>query len=78
MTGAPSALGPQPQARILTVTLNPALDLATSLNQMNERTMLAALVAEEPSVPQDRVVDTLAHIWVTSIYGQQPESLAQN
>ena len=29
MTGAPSALGPQPQARILTVTLNPALDLAT-------------------------------------------------
>ncbi|MBS9535231.1 TetR/AcrR family transcriptional regulator [Mycobacterium sp. M1] len=50
----------------------PALDLATSLNQMNERTMIAALAAEEPSVPHDRVVDTLAHIWVTSIYGEQP------
>lgn len=47
-----------------------ALDLATSLNQMNERTMMAALVAEEPSVPPDQVVDTLAHIWVTSIYGE--------
>ena len=29
MTGPVSALGTQPQARILTVTLNPALDLAT-------------------------------------------------
>jgi AcrR family transcriptional regulator len=48
----------------------PALDLATSLNQMNERTMMAALVAEEPSVAHDRVVDTLTHIWVSSIYGE--------
>jgi AcrR family transcriptional regulator len=48
----------------------PALDLATSLNQMNERTMMAALVAEEPSVHHDRVVDTLTHIWVSSIYGE--------
>lgn len=47
----------------------PALDLATSLNQMNERTMMAALVAEEPSIAHDRVVDTLTHIWVSSIYG---------
>ncbi|AEF38172.1 MULTISPECIES: TetR/AcrR family transcriptional regulator [Mycobacteriaceae] len=47
----------------------PALDLATSLNQMNERTMMAALIAEEPSVAHDRVVDTLTHIWVSSIYG---------
>ena len=30
MTGPLSALGAQPQARILTVTLNPALDVATS------------------------------------------------
>ncbi|MGB5796113.1 MAG: TetR/AcrR family transcriptional regulator [Mycolicibacter algericus] len=48
----------------------PALDLATSLNQMNERTMMAALVAEEPSIAHDRVVDTLTHIWVSSIYGE--------
>lgn len=48
----------------------PAADLATSLNQMNERTMMATLSAEQPAVPEDRVVDALAHIWVTSIYGE--------
>lgn len=48
----------------------PAVDLATSLNQMNERTMMAALSAESPAVDEDRVVDTLTHIWVTSIYGE--------
>jgi AcrR family transcriptional regulator len=48
----------------------PAADLATSLNQMNERTMMAALSAETPSVDPDRVVDTLTHIWVSSIYGE--------
>jgi TetR/AcrR family transcriptional regulator, ethionamide resistance regulator len=48
----------------------PAIDLATSLNQMNERTMMAALSAEQPAVDHDRVVDTLTHIWVTSIYGE--------
>lgn len=47
-----------------------AADLATSLNQMNERTMMATLVAEEPSVRHDRVVDTLTHIWVSAIYGE--------
>lgn len=47
----------------------PAVDLATSLNQMNERTMMAALSAEAPAIDEDRVVDTLAHIWVASIYG---------
>jgi AcrR family transcriptional regulator len=48
----------------------PAEDLATSLNQMNERTMMATLSAEQPAVSEDRVVDTLAHIWVSSIYGE--------
>ncbi|MEV0671608.1 TetR/AcrR family transcriptional regulator [Mycobacterium sp. NPDC050441] len=47
----------------------PAMDLATSLNLMNERTMMAALGAEQPAVAYDKVVDTLAHIWLTSIYG---------
>ncbi len=46
----------------------PAVDLATSLNQMNERMMMATLSAEQPAVSQERVVDTLAHIWVSSIY----------
>ncbi len=45
--------------------------LATSLNLLNERAMLATLFADDqPSVPRDRVVDTLVHIWVTSIYGE--------
>jgi TetR/AcrR family transcriptional regulator, ethionamide resistance regulator len=48
----------------------PAADLATSLNQMNERTMMAALSAETPAVDEERVVDTLTHVWVSSIYGE--------
>ena len=47
----------------------PADDLAVSLNLMNERAMLAALASEQPSVDHERVVDTLTHIWLTSIYG---------
>lgn len=50
----------------------PAHDLATSLNLMNERTMLAAFAAEQPAVAAGQLVDTLAHIWVTSIYGKTP------
>ena len=48
----------------------PAADLATSLNQMNERMMMATLSAGEPAVSKDRVVETLAHIWVSSIYSE--------
>ncbi len=47
----------------------PALDLATSLNLMNEKMMMATLADDRPSVEHDRVVDTLTHIWLTSIYG---------
>ena len=50
----------------------PALDLATSLNLMNEKMMMAALAEDRPSVEHDRVVDTLTHIWLTSIYGTTP------
>jgi hypothetical protein len=49
----------------------PADDLAVSLNLMNERAMLAALASEQPSVDYERVVDTLTHIWLTSIYRTQ-------
>jgi TetR/AcrR family transcriptional regulator, ethionamide resistance regulator len=48
----------------------PAADLATSLNLMNERTIMAALAAEAPAVDEDRLVDTLTHIWISSIYGE--------
>jgi TetR/AcrR family transcriptional regulator, ethionamide resistance regulator len=47
----------------------PAIDLATSLNLMNERMIMATLAAEQPAVEHGRVVDTLTHIWLTSIYG---------
>ncbi|SEH57023.1 DNA-binding transcriptional regulator, AcrR family [Mycolicibacterium rutilum] len=50
-------------------TTIPAHDLATSLNLMNERTMLASFATEQPAVDPAQLVDTLAHIWVTSIYG---------
>ena len=50
----------------------PARDLAIALNLMNERTMFAAHAAEENSVARERLVDTLAHIWVSSIYGTTP------
>ena len=50
------------------VTL-PAHDLATALNLMNERVLIASFSAETPAVPEDRVLDTLVHTWITTIYG---------
>ena len=47
----------------------PARDLATSLNLMNERMIMATLAGETGAVAHDDVVDTLTHIWLTSIYG---------
>ena len=49
----------------------PALELATALNLMNERTLFASFAAEQPSVPEARVLDTLVHVWVSSIYGEE-------
>jgi TetR/AcrR family transcriptional regulator, ethionamide resistance regulator len=60
------------RARVGAPDTIPARDLATSLNLMNERSMLASYAAEQPSVERDRLVDTLTHIWVTSIYGTTP------
>ena len=50
----------------------PTRDLAIALNLMNERTMFAAHAAEKDSIARERLVDTLAHIWVSSIYGAKP------
>ncbi len=47
----------------------PAHDLATALNLMNERVALASQGSEQPSLPEGAALETLAHIWVTSIYG---------
>lgn len=48
----------------------PAQELATALNLMNERALFASFAGEQPSVPEARVLDTLVHIWVISIYGE--------
>jgi TetR/AcrR family transcriptional regulator, ethionamide resistance regulator len=48
----------------------PAQEIATALNLMNERTLLASFTGEQPGVPEHRVLDTLVHIWLTSIYGE--------
>lgn len=37
---------------------------------MSQRTLFASFAGEQPSVPEARVLDTLVHIWVTSIYGE--------
>ena len=45
-------------------------DLATALNLMNERVMLASFADEQPACHRNGILDTLVHIWVTSIYGE--------
>jgi len=48
----------------------PALNLATSLNMMNERMIMGTLSDEAGAVAKDQLVDTLTHLWLTSIYGE--------
>lgn len=48
----------------------PAVEVATALNLMNERVMVASFADDRPAVPSAHVVDTLTHIWVSSIYGE--------
>ena len=47
----------------------PPLDLATSLNQVTSARWWRRY-RWQPAVDEDRLVDTLTHIWVTSIYGE--------
>jgi len=48
----------------------PAQDLSIALNMLSERMMAATFTDEEPSIPEDRVLDTLVHIWLSGIYGR--------
>jgi len=34
--------------------------------------VLAAFADERPAIAPEQLVDTLAHVWVTSIYGKTP------
>jgi len=51
------------------VTL-PAHELSAALNLLNEKVMLTSFADERPSVPNEHLLETLVHIWVTSIYGE--------
>jgi TetR/AcrR family transcriptional regulator, ethionamide resistance regulator len=51
------------------VTL-PAHELSKALNLLNEKVMLSSFADDRPSVPREHLLQTLVHIWVTSIYGQ--------
>jgi TetR/AcrR family transcriptional regulator, ethionamide resistance regulator len=46
----------------------PAEDLSVALNMLCERVMTATFTAEESAIPEDRVIDTLTHVWLASIY----------
>lgn len=50
----------------------PAQDLAAALNLMNERAMVASYTGQKPSISEDAALDTLVHVWITSIYGRTP------
>jgi TetR/AcrR family transcriptional regulator, ethionamide resistance regulator len=49
----------------------PAEDLSIALNMLSERLMTATFTTEEPAIPEDRVIDTLVHIWLASIYADR-------
>ncbi len=51
----------------------PAPELAIALLQMNERASHASFADESPSLPEERLVDVLADVWVRAIYGVLPE-----
>jgi TetR/AcrR family transcriptional regulator, ethionamide resistance regulator len=48
----------------------PAEDLSVALNMLNERVMTATFTADDPAIPEGRVIDTLVHIWLASIYAR--------
>lgn len=58
------------RARGLAPVTLPAQDLSSALNLLNEKVMLSSFADERPSVPDDQLLETLVHIWVTSIYGE--------
>src|ERR1700739_4271751 len=54
----------------------PAEDLSIALNMLSERVMAATFTDEDPAIPEDRVIDTLVHIWLASIYETGGKALA--
>jgi AcrR family transcriptional regulator len=50
----------------------PSHELSTSLNLLNEAVMSASFAGQRPALPDERVLDNLVHIWMTSIYAETP------
>lgn len=46
----------------------PVAELSVALNMLSERMMAATFTADDQAIPEDRVIDTLLHIWLASIY----------
>jgi AcrR family transcriptional regulator len=46
----------------------PAAELSVALNMLSERMMAATFTADDQAIAEDRVIDTLLHIWLASIY----------
>lgn len=47
----------------------PAYDLAVCLNRMNERIFETTLGDDEPTIDEDRVLDSILAVWLRAIYG---------
>ncbi|MEB4209371.1 TetR/AcrR family transcriptional regulator [Mycobacterium sp. 94-17] len=47
----------------------PAAHLSAALNLLNEKVMLSSFADARPSVPSEQLLDTLVHVWVSSVYG---------
>ncbi len=50
----------------------PARDLGVALLSMNEGTLYSTFAGEQPSIEEDRVLDTLTHVWLQTIYQGDP------
>ncbi len=46
-----------------------ARDIAIALNLINQAMMRATFTGQQPAVDDDKVVDTLLHVWLNAIYG---------
>jgi TetR/AcrR family transcriptional regulator, ethionamide resistance regulator len=58
------------RARGAAPTTIPAMELSAALNLLNEKVMLSSWAGIPPAVPDAAVLDTLVHVWTTSIYGK--------
>ncbi|MBA0048149.1 TetR/AcrR family transcriptional regulator [Mycobacterium sp. NPDC050853] len=52
----------------------PSRDISIALNLINQSMMQATFTGQQPAVEDDRVVDTLLHVWLNAIYGELREN----